>query len=191
MFKFLILFTLTLLVNGCSTLAIGTSEVTGIALFNDRRSIQKITQDEQIETAINIELLLDDVVREQVHFNVTSFNGIVLITGEAPGNKMRQRVSAIARKIAGVRLLQNHMILAYPSSFANRSNDSLITSKVKFRFSNSPNMPGFDTTRIKVLTENGQVFLMGLVYKKEARIATENARRVSGVQRVIMVFEYL
>ena len=191
MFKFIFLLITLLLINGCSTLAIGTSEVTGISLFHDRRSIQKITRDEQIETAINIELYLDDVVRELTHFNVIAFNGIVLITGEAPGRKVRNRISAIARKIAGVRLLQNHMVLAYPSSFANRSNDSLITSKVKFRFSNSPNMPGFDTTRIKVLTENGQVFLMGLVYKKEARIATENARRVSGVQRVIMVFEYL
>ncbi len=191
MFKSLVFILFTLLVNGCSTLAIGTSEVTGISLFHDRRSLQKMTKDEQIEIAVNVELLLDDVIRELTHFNVTSFNGIVLITGEAPGNKVRQRVTAIARKIAGVRLLQNHMVLAYPSSLANRSNDSLITSKVKFKFSNSRNMPGFDTTRIKVVTENGQVFLMGLVYKKEAYIATENARRVSGVQRVIKVFEYL
>ena len=191
MFKPLTFLVMTLLVNGCSTLAIGTSEMTGLSLFHDRRSIQKITRDEQIETAVNIELYLDDVVRDLTHFNITSFNGMVLITGEAPGNKVRNRVSAIARKIAGVRLLQNHMVLAYPSSFANRSNDSLITSKVKFKFSNSSNMPGFDTTRIKVITENGQVFLMGLVHKKEAYIATENARRVSGVQRVIKVFEYL
>ena len=190
MFKFLFII-ITLLINGCSTLAIGTSEVTGIALFHDRRSIQKITQDEQIEASINIELLLDDAIRNLTHFNVTSFNGIVLITGEAPGKRVRNRVTAIARKIAGIRLLQNHMILAYPSSLANRSNDSLITSKIKFKFSNSPNMPGFDTTRIKVVTENGQVFLMGLVHKKEAYIATENARRVLGVNRVIKVFEYL
>jgi osmotically-inducible protein OsmY len=190
MFK--VFFSITiLLINGCSTLAIGTSEVTGLSLFHDRRSIQKISRDEQIETAINIELYLDDVIRNLTHFNVISFNGIVLITGEAPGHKVRNRITAIARKIAGVRLLQNHMVLAYPSSFTNRANDSLITSKVKFKFSNSSNMPGFDTTRIKVLTENGQVFLMGLVYRKEAYIAAENARRVSGVQRVIKVFEYL
>jgi len=191
MFRFLFLPIILLLLNGCSTLAIGTSEVTGISLFHDRRSIQKIAKDEQIETAINIELLLDDVVRQLAHFNVTSFNGMVLMTGEAPGYNVRNRITAIARKIAGVRLLQNHMILAYPSSFSNRANDSLITSKVKLKFSNSANMPGFDTSRIKVITENGQVFLMGLVYREEARIAAENARRVSGVQRVIMVFEYL
>jgi osmotically-inducible protein OsmY len=190
MFKPLIFLMFTLLVNGCSTLAIGTSELTGISLFHDRRPIEKITRDEQIEAAVNIELYLDDVVRDLTHFNVTSFNGMVLITGEAPGSKVRNRVTAIARKIPGIRLLQNHMILAYPASFSNRSNDSLITSKVKFRFSNSPDMPGFDTTRIKVITENGQVFLMGLVHKKEAYIAAENARRVSGVQRVIKVFEY-
>ena len=191
MFKPLIFLVTTLLVTGCSTLAIGTSEVTGLSLFHDRRSIQALTKDEQIEAAITIELLLDDATRNLTHVNVTAFNGIVLMTGEAPGNKIRNRVTAIARRIAGVRLLQNHMILAYPSSFTNRSNDSLITSKVKLKFSNSSNMPGFDTTRIKVVTENGQVFLMGLVHRKEAHIATENARRVSGVQRVIKVFEYL
>jgi len=191
MFKPLIFIIISLLVNGCSTLAIGTSEITGISLFHDRRSIGNIAQDEQIEAAVNIELFSDSAVRDLTHFNVTSFNGMVLITGEAPGNKIRNRVTAIARTVAGVRLLQNHMLLAYPSSFLNRSNDSLITSKIKFKFSNSPDMPGFDTTRIKVVTENAQVFLMGLVYKKEATIAAENARRVSGVKKVIKVFEYL
>jgi len=190
MFKPLVFILISLIINGCSTITVGTSELTGVALFHDRRSLQKITQDEQIELTINLKLLLDDTVSELTHFNVTSFNGIVLITGEAQGNKVRNRVTAIAKKVSGIRLVQNHMILAYPSSFANRSNDSLITSKVKLNFSSSDNMPGFDTTRIKVITENAQVFLMGLVHKQEGTIAAENARRISGVTKVIKVFEY-
>jgi len=190
MFKPLVFILISLIINGCSTITVGTSELTGVALFHDRRSLQKITQDEQIELTINLKLLLDDTVSELTHFNVTSFNGIVLITGEAQGNKVRNRVTGIAKKVSGIRLVQNHMILAYPSSFANRSNDSLITSKVKLNFSSSDNMPGFDTTRIKVITENAQVFLMGLVHKQEGTIAAENARRISGVTKVIKVFEY-
>ncbi|MDQ7090688.1 MAG: BON domain-containing protein [Methylococcales bacterium] len=191
MFKALTFIIISMLINGCSPLAVGTSEITGIALFNDRRPLGDIARDEQIELAVNIELLSDSAISDLTHFNVTSFNGVVLITGEAPGNAVRQKITTLARRVSGVRLLQNHMVLAYPSSLSNRSNDSFITSKVKLKFSNSPNMPGFDSTRVKVVTENAQVFLMGLVHKKEAYIATENARRVSGVKKVIKVFEYL
>jgi osmotically-inducible protein OsmY len=180
-----------LLLNGCASLTLGTSEITGISLFHDRRSLENIASDEQIETAITFKLLTDGAVWELTHFNVTVFNGLVLITGEAPSHQIRHKMNTIARTVAGVRLLQNHMILAHPSSFANRSRDSFITTKVKLKFSESANMPGFDTTRIKVVTENAHVFLMGLVYKKEAYIAAENTRRISGVQQVIKVFEYL
>lgn len=190
MFKFSVII-ISLLINSCSTLTLGTSEITGISLFHDRRSIKNIAKDEQIEAAVTLKLLTDSAIWERTHFNVTAFNGLVLITGEAPGNLIRNKINAIARSISGVRLLQNHMKLAYPSPLSNRSNDSLITSKVKLKFSQSADMPGFDTARIKVVTENGQVFLMGLAYKKEADIAAEHARRISGVQQVIKVFEYL
>ncbi len=116
---------------------------------------------------------------------------MLLVTGEVPSQMLRNRISAIAQKIPKVRLVQNQMMLAYPSSLATRAADAMITTKVKAKFSNSPDMPGFDTTRIKVVTENGRVFLMGIVYKKEAHAAAENARRISGVRQVIKVFEYI
>lgn len=191
MFKLIPLICVALLLNACGFPVIGTAEVSGISLFHDRRSLETITMDEKIETNASIELNLDYDIRKHAHFNVTAFNGVLLITGEVPNQMLRNRISTIVQKVPKVRLVQNQMVLAYPSSLATRTSDAWITSQVKVKFSYSPDMPGFDTTRVKVVTENGRVFLMGIVHKKEADIAAENARRVSGVRQVIKVFEYL
>lgn len=191
MFKFIPLILVALLLNGCGVPAIGTAEVTGISLFHDRRSLETIAIDERIETEASIELNSDYDIRKHTHFNVTSFNGVLLVTGEAPGQVLRNRVSGLLQRVADVRLVQNQMVLAYPSSFVNRSYDTLITAKVKAKFSTSADMPGFDTTRIKIVTESGRVFLMGIVYKDEGNIAAENARRVDGVRQVVKVFQYM
>lgn len=180
-----------LLMAGCTPIGVGTAELTGVSLFHDRRNVKPLVVDEKIESEATIALNLDPEIRKYVHFNVTSFNGILLITGEAPHPTLQQRVTEICQTVADVKLVQNHMLIAEPSSFASRANDSVITSKVKYAISADPGMPGFDATRIKVVTEKSRVFLMGLVYEKEGDIATEAARRQVGVTEVIKVFEYL
>lgn len=191
MFKFIPFILVSLLINGCSPLVIGTAEVSGVSLFHDRRSFAGITHDEQIESAVTIELNLNNDIRKRTHFNVTSFNGVVLITGEVPSKILGHQMTAIAKKIPRVTRVQNQMILALPTDFSTRANDSLITSKVKTKFSTSKDMPGFDTTRIKVVTEDSRVYLMGIVYRSEGQIASEHARKISGVKQVVKVFEYL
>ncbi|NOQ34521.1 MAG: BON domain-containing protein [Methylococcaceae bacterium] len=191
MFKFIPLILVALLLNGCGIPAIGTAEITGVSLFHDRRSLKTIAIDERIETSASIDLNSDADIRKYTHFNVTSFNGVLLVTGEAPHQVLRNRISAILQRVSDVRLVHNQMVLARPAPFTNRTYDTFITSKVKAKFSTSSDMPGFDTTRIKVVTESGRVFLMGLVYKKEAHIAAENARRVNGVRQVVKVFQYM
>lgn len=189
--KTLFLLCVPLLLNGCTTIGVNTAEMTGVALFHDRRSAKTLVIDEKIEDHAMITLNLDSEIRGNSHFNVTSYNGIVLVTGETPIQALIAHISATVQSLSDVRFVQNQMQQAEPSSFARRADDSLITAKVKTAFTTDYRLPGFDATRIKVITENGRVFLMGLVYKKEGDAAAEIAQQQPGVEEVIKVFEYL
>jgi osmotically-inducible protein OsmY len=189
--KMFMLIIWALLLNGCSSLVVGTSEITGMSLFHDRRTMENVSQDVQIEAQVQLKLSNDDLIDKFCHFNITVFNGLVLITGEVLSQGMQNKISTMAKAINGVRFVRNHLKIAPISSLSNRTNDSFLTAQVKLTFSQSKDMPGLDATRIKVVTENAEVFLMGLVHPKEANIATEHARRVEGVKKVIKVFEFL
>lgn len=179
------------LLAGCSTLMTGGAEVTGLSLLHDRRTSKALINDERIEINAGIELNSSDDTRNECHFNVTAYNGTVLVTGEAPTERLRDKIIATVRTIPGVKLVHNELTIGPVSSFASRSHDTLITTKVKSSLSNIENLPGFDATRVKVITENGVVFLLGLVHKNEGLVATEIARRETGVKQVVKIFEYI
>jgi len=188
-FIFLILINLSLI--SCSSITTGLAEVTGLSFFHDRRSSEVQLKDERIEINAGIELNSHDDTRSQCHFNVTSYNGTVLVTGEAPTDALRNKIISIVRTIKGVKSVHNEIKIAEPSSFSSRSNDTLITAKIKASLSDIKNLPGFDSTRVKVITERGIVYLLGLVHKQEANVATEIARRESGVIQVVKIFEFI
>ncbi len=179
------------LLSGCSTIATGGAEVTGLSLLHDRRSSKAILIDERIEIKAGIELNSTDEIRNKCHFNVTAYNGTILVTGEAPTQSLRKKIIDIVRVIPGVKLVHNELKTAPPSSFTTRSHDTLITTKVKSSLSSVKNLPGFDATRVKVVTESGIVYLLGLVHKNEGHVATEITRRESGVKQVVKIFEYI
>ncbi len=182
---------LPLLLSGCFAIATGGAEVTGLSLLHDRRTSEAMLIDERIEINAGIELNSHDDTRQQCHFNVTAYNGTVLVTGEAPTETLRQKIISLVRVIPGVKLVHNELKVAPVSSFATRSHDTLITTKVKASLSKVRNLPGFDATRVKVITESGAVYLLGLVHKNEADVATEIARREKGVKKVVKIFEYI
>ncbi|HBV21774.1 MAG TPA: transporter, partial [Nitrosomonas sp.] len=124
----------------------------------------------------------------QVHINVTSFNRIVLLTGEAPSETMKEEAATLARSIQNVRNVINEITIGEKSSLASRSKDTFITSKVKSRFLASRK---FQINHIKIVTEKGIVFLLGMVKRDEADSAAEIARSTSGVSKVVRVFEYI
>lgn len=188
---FLSLFFLSCFLTGCTTIATGTAEVTGLSLLHDRRTGAVILSDESTEISASIKLNSNENIRSQCHFNVTSYNGTVLVSGEAPTKHLRDEIISIVRVIPDVKLIHNELQIAQPSSFSARSNDTLITTKVKSSISEVRNIPGFDATRIKVITESGTVYLLGLVHKNEGHITTEMARRVDGVKQVVKIFEYI
>ncbi|MCF6203192.1 MAG: BON domain-containing protein [Methylococcaceae bacterium] len=191
--KFLIFISIVfqLLLEGCSTVATGGAEITGLSLWHDRRTSKALAIDERIEINSVIELNSHDDTRNKCHFNVTSYNGAVLVSGEAPTEKLRNKIISIVRVIQGVKIVHNELQIASPSTFSKRSYDSYITTKIKTSISRINNIPGFDATRIKVVTESGTVFLLGLVHKNEADVVTDIARREKGVKKVVKIFEYI
>ncbi len=172
------------LLQGCLPLAAVSIGATAIAV-DDRRSTGFYIEDENIEwkaRAILIEKFKD------THINVTSFNLSVLLTGEVADEKTKADAGEAIRKIANVKGVTNELVVSGRSSFASRSSDTLITTNVKTRFLGAK---GFSPNHVKVVTESGVVYLMGIVTKEEAGAATDVARTTSGVTRVVKVFEYV
>ena len=188
---FLLIFFVPFL-SGCSSIvATGSAEATGLALLHDRRDSDAILVDEGIEIQADVERNKHKALRNNTHINVTAYNGRVLVTGEATHIKLRNQIINQVRSARGVKLVHDEITIGKKSSFSSRSNDAFITTKVKTVLTEIKNIPGFDATRTKVVTEKGIVYLMGLLYEKEGKAAVEKARRVKGVRKVVAVFEYI
>jgi len=178
------------LLAGCAAAVVGGATAGGAAAY-DRRTVGTFIDDEGIEIKSRYAIFQEEDLNSQIHINITSYNGIVLLTGEAPTEALRSRTEDIAKRTSKVRRVHNEMTLAAPSSLMTRSSDTIITGKAKTGLLGIKDLQGFDPTRVKIVTENGTVYLMGLLYRKEADAVTDRVRQVSGVQRVVKLFEYL
>ena len=172
------------LIHGCAAVAVGGAAAGGYLLGEDRRPVGTMTEDQGLEFKIG------NRVGEKypdAHVNVTAYNRLVLLTGEAPTEAAKAEIERIARAVDSVRGIYNEIRVAPSSSFGARANDSFITSKVKARFLDERK---FNPIYVKVVTEANTVYLMGIVTRQEANDATQIARTTSGVQRVVRLFEY-
>jgi osmotically-inducible protein OsmY len=156
----------------------------GVMMAQDRRSTETYLDDQKIET--EAAELIDQQIDGVMHVNVTSFNYHVLISGEVPYDSTKSEIEKIVSGIGKVRVVYNELAVSGNSSLASRSNDALITSNVKLRFVNDNR---FNADHVKVVTENGTVYLMGLVKHEEADAASDIASTTQGVQRVVRLFE--
>lgn len=172
---------------GCAGVVVAGG-ATGAAVAHDQRTAGSVLEDQAIELKIANAIRSDKELNDQSHINVTSYNGLVLLTGEAPTDALRKRAEEHARNTQKVRKVYNELVLAAPSSLVSRSGDTVLTTKVKTRMVAEKD---FDATRIKVVTENGVVYLMGLVSRDKAAIATQIASETGGVQRVVTLYEYV
>ena len=118
---------------------------------------------------------------------VTSYNGVILLAGQTPRSELKDLAAQTARAVQGVKKVYNELQVQRPASLLARSNDSLLTTKIKTQMIADSSVP---SARIKVVTENGIVYLLGLVTREEANAATRVVQSVSGVQKVIRLFEY-
>lgn len=177
---------LAMTLSGCAALLVGGA-VAGASVAADQRTTGTQIEDQTIELKAANAIGEDKELSESTHINVTSYNTVVLVSGEAPTEAARQRVIALVRGVDKVRHVHDEIVVAAPSSLTARSNDSLITTKVKTKIFTLENL---DATQVKVVTERGVVYLLGLISRKDADRVTEAVRTVSGVQRVVKLFEY-
>ena len=170
---------------GCMAVALGGAAATGFIIGEDRRTLGTITEDQGIEirSANRIEEKVKDA-----HINITSYNRAVLLTGEVPSEAAKTDAERITRAVENVRNVYNELQVAGNASLQSRTNDAVLTSKVKARFVDGRK---FSPVHVKVVSENGVVYLLGMVNRQEAADATEVARTTGGVRKVVRVFEYM
>jgi len=175
-----------LTLQGCvSGVILGT--IGAVSVFNDRRTAATQLEDETIEVKANKAIAKDEGLKQHTHINVVSFNRTVLLIGQAPNDMLRSRAGKIAGEVESVNRVFNQIRIGNVTKMTTRSNDSWLTSKVKLALTSEKD---FESSQIKVITESGEVFLLGLVSQAEGNKATEIARNVNGVRQVIKVFEY-
>ncbi len=172
------------LLQGCFPLAV-TGVGAAALMASDRRTTGTYIEDEGIEWKV-IGRVRDRA--SGAHVNATSFNRRVLLTGEAPTEDVKKQLEESVRSIENVKEVTNELQVAGASSIAARGNDALVTSNVKARMVNNGK---FSPQHVKVITEAGVVYLMGVVTPQEGDAAVEIARTTSGVNRVVKVFEYI
>jgi len=179
---------LCLYLGGCAVAAVGTVLVTSVDIARDRRTVGTYVDDNAVEFKIRHALARDKQLDPRADIDVTSMNGIVLLTGEVPRREDARRAAGIARGYTEARQVVNQINIGETSSPTGRSGDAWITAKTKTALMRSR---GVRSGRVKVVTRGAVVYLMGMVTRAEADAAVEAARGVRGVQRIVKLFEYI
>ena len=181
----MLLLLLPMLLAGCFGAAV-VGMGTGVMMAADRRTSDTYLTDEAIE--LRASNRINEKYPANVHVNVTSFNRMALLTGEVPDQASKEAIEKIVEEVPNLKAITNELAIAGVSSLAARSSDSYLTAKVKARFVDSGK---FSTNHVKVVSEAGTVYLMGLVTQAEADAAADVARTTSGVMKVVRVFEVI
>jgi osmotically-inducible protein OsmY len=172
--------------SACAPLVVGGAMVGSALMVTDRRTSGAQVEDQAIELkAMN---RTREVIGDRGHVNATSYNRTLLLTGEVPAEADRTAVEQTVSRIENVRAVVNELAVAGNSSLTSRSNDAILSGKVKATFVDAKDL---QANAFKVYTERGTVYLMGRVTEREANRAVELARTISGVQKVVRVFEIL
>lgn len=184
--KIITILGLSLSLHGCFV-AGAAAGAAAIAVVYDHRSFENSIEDTKLANKIALEIRRHKELRDECHIEVTTFSNVVLLTGETPNPAWREQAEEIARATPGVDKVYNQLTVQGVTSSLTRTSDSWITTKVKSEMLATDDLK---SSSIKVLTENGTVYLMGNVSPQQASIAVDIAREVSGVQRVVKMFKY-
>ena len=181
------LITFTTHLSGCVSLLDATSD-SQIEEHQGTRTLGAVVEDENIETKINVNLRKGSEPLKHSNIDTVSFNGSVLLIGEVPDEASKQLAEKIASNTRAVRKVYNELKIAGVSTWISRSNDAWLTTKVSTQMLIAENFP---SSRIKVITEQGTVYLMGLVTETEADYAVNITKNVYGVEKIVKLFEYI
>lgn len=175
----------TLVLSACFPAAV-VGVGAGALMVADRRVTETYLADEGIE--MRAAQRIREKFGTEAHVNVTSYNRMLLLTGEVPSAGVKEEVQRVVSTVPNLKSVANELLVGPPSSLSSRSTDTYTTSKVKARF---VDYNKFAPNKVKVVTEWGTVFLLGLVTQREADDAVEIARTTGGVQKVVRLFEII
>jgi osmotically-inducible protein OsmY len=175
------------LLSGCTAILSETNDKP-IETDPGSRTFGAVIDDQSIETTATVNIRKTDPGLQHANIVVTSYNGVVLLSGQAPNEELRALAAETAARVKNVRRVHNELVVGENTGFAARSADAVITSKIKSKLLAAK---GIKDSRVKVVTEHGAVFLMGLVTQAEGDIATQAAQETGGVQKVVRIFEYV
>ncbi len=172
------------LLNSCMLGVVAAA--TGLVVY-DRRSVMMIERDARIFHLIHTEIVRNPKFHDS-HIGVTSFNQVVLLTGQTPQASLRVLAEKIAQKTPKVRRVYNEITIGEPTALADRSRDTWITGEVRAKLLRKKDL---ESGSIRVVTEDAVVYLMGIATPEQAKLAVDVARQVKGVQKVVKVFQYV
>lgn len=181
---------LLLLLQGCASAVLVGGTATGGTVAHDRRSAGAALDDQIIELKVLTQLQQDQELSRHSSVSATSYNHVVLLTGQAENEHYRDRFHRSVADVPKVRKVIDEVQIAPGTSISESSQDAYLTSKVKLELF-SIKLEGFDPSRVKVVTERGTVYLMGLLTAQEASAVVEMVRYIRGVKKVVKVFEYI
>jgi len=185
--KLIILLCICIPLSGCVASALVVGATAGGAIVYDKRSFKTMNQDRHATQYAQNYMDHSKALRGRSHISVATFNHIMLLVGQAQTAKLRNTAFNLASKIKGVQRIYNEITISGSTSMVQRSDDVWLTTKIKSAMLMAK---GLHSSQIKVVTESGTVYLMGLVSHAQAKLATNVARRISGVRKVIKVFQY-
>lgn len=172
---------------GCAVATV-VAVTAGVTMVADRRSFSKQIDDQRIEFIAHNELNKEKALSKNTNLHIISMNGTVLVIGQAPNSYLRDLAIKTIQDVANIVTIHNQIRIGSTTAITTRSNDIWLTSKVKSALLANSEVNAKD---VKVVTENSEVFLLGLVTKAEANIVVEITRNISGVSRVFKAFEYI
>ena len=174
------------LLSACVPVVLGVASVTAIDIGHDRRTVGRNIDDNSLEFQLRTIYSESERLGNAVNISVTVVNGIVLLTGEVKTDAQRQHAETLARQRIETNKVVNELELSGKTSLTSRVNDAYLTSKVKLKLFRAKNV---SSSNIKVITEFGKVYLLGLVTPAEEKAAVNAAKSVRGVTHIIKVFE--
>ena len=179
--------TLLTALTGCTTIVSHTTGDDPVGTDKSERSFGRFIDDELIETYVGANLMKAGSDFEAAHIRIISFNGIVLLVGQVKSEQVRDEATEIAKQVRNVKRVHNELTISGPISVPARTNDTWLKTKIK---SSMLATEGINPLEVKVVVENGIVYLMGLVDQAQADLAVQIARQTYGVQKIVKVFEY-
>ncbi len=182
-----ILFILFTLPSCVPTVMVAGSATAG-AIAYDKRGWKVMQQDRYTSYRAQSLINADKQLKDKTHISVATFNRTLLLVGQAPTTNLRAHAYAVVSKLPKVKRIYNQIVISAPSSLMTRSSDAWITTKAKAELLAQR---GLKSSQIKVLTENGVIYLMGLITRPQAKIAANRVRKITGVQKVVKVFQYI